>query len=455
MDTCAVVEHGIVAKLRRSFGFIACPHRVHDVFFHESSLEDCSLEQFSEGTAVTFILEHVNGGKPVATRVRLAPIGTRTQLTQLEPGTYFGRADLSTSAGAGISAKLLQGPSQSGAAGAGAAAAAANTPVTTAPNYLPKGQFVFFRICTDTRAAQMAQEAAARGSTAKPVKRLAYQRAVEVRPVDRAKLAASARPWLQRQAALLEVLEEAVQTLPVDVLCAAKVQPRSASRLRSVEQKPLNALRRTAEERGRYEPAMYSAKSSRLAQSPNKDVARACFRYVPVTRGLAPDAALIGSAWRRRAPERRPPPAWRQGETARAREGVGSGGGAEAPAPGTTPLGPIPPVPCRVARVGHILRHYRVIACERVWVWVWVWVWVGLWCGDDLEWELMQPPQHVTWGVILVRLHIHVQLLCCNRLTPWSIWLVSKDDDLEMAAVIHPAASLISPIVPGQTARQA
>ncbi|GIL53081.1 hypothetical protein Vafri_8770 [Volvox africanus] len=278
MEECAAVEHGVIAKLRHTFGFISCPHRVTDVFFHDTALEACKMEQLANGTAVSFVVELNDGGKPVAKCVRLAPVGTRVCLTNLEPGICFGQvsdpahgdakgvirflnlagmpehllydsSDVQRSA-ASIeplqtsytadrhqSHSVLRSALHEGASTPPATAAApppeqapqvAQPPDPSRPGVpappphsghnieqtpqctsscLERGQLVFFRICTDTRAAQMAQEAAARGAV--PVRRVAYQWAVELRPVGPSELAAS--PHLQRQAVLLELLEEAVK----------------------------------------------------------------------------------------------------------------------------------------------------------------------------------------------------------------------------------------------------
>ncbi|GIL83415.1 hypothetical protein Vretifemale_12243 [Volvox reticuliferus] len=283
MEECVVVEYGVIAEKRRNFGFISCPHRVRDIFFHDTSLEDCRMEQLSNGTAVTFVVEQNDGGKPVAKRVRLAPVGTRVCLTKLEPGICFGQVSDPAHVGAkgvvrflnpaGMPEHLLydssdvqrdaasnNSPQTSYAADqhqthsvirpalhGGARLTSTSQPPATAlasppeqapqvdhppdpcrpvipasppysghnidqppqciPTCLEMGQLVFFRIRTDTRAAQMAQDAAARGAA--PVRRVAYQWAVELRPVEPSELAAS--PHLQRQAALLELLEKAVK----------------------------------------------------------------------------------------------------------------------------------------------------------------------------------------------------------------------------------------------------
>ncbi|GLC33670.1 Cold shock domain-containing protein E1 [Pleodorina starrii] len=267
MENGAVVKQGVVAMMRRNFGFIACPHRVGDVFFHQTSLEDCSMEQLTEGTAVTFVLEPTDGDKPVAKRVRLAPVGSRVRLTQLEPGMYLGQvSDPASGDSRGVirfinpdgapehllydTADMQQQPTTLhdapphgsptppsvasssqphhpppvapavAAATNGAAPSvhqqhpaqpeprpAAQLPQPRHPPALVKGQYVFFRIETDTRAAQLAREAAARGGP--PARPIAYQRAVELRAVAAGEL--SSRPQLQRQADLLELLEAAVQ----------------------------------------------------------------------------------------------------------------------------------------------------------------------------------------------------------------------------------------------------
>ncbi|GLI59817.1 hypothetical protein VaNZ11_001785, partial [Volvox africanus] len=276
MEACAVVEHGVIAKLRHTFGFISCPHRVRDVFFHNTALEDCTMEQLSNGTAVSFVVEQNDGGKAVAKCVRLAPVGTRVCLTKLEPGICFGQVSDPARGDAkgvirflnlaGMAEHLLYNSSDvQGAADSieplqtsyaadrhqshselrsalherASATATAPSPEQatktiepsdprrsgvpappqphSGPNIvqtpqsisscLERGQLVFFRICTDMRAAQMAQEAAARGAAS--ARRAAYQCAVDLRPVGPSELAAS--PHLQRQAVLLQVLEEAVK----------------------------------------------------------------------------------------------------------------------------------------------------------------------------------------------------------------------------------------------------
>ncbi|KXZ53561.1 hypothetical protein GPECTOR_6g477 [Gonium pectorale] len=249
-------EQGIIAKLHKSFGFIACPHRPVDIFFHVSSLEDCTAEQLEAGTAVSFVAERpADGGKEVARRVRLAPVGTRVRMTQLEPGLRIGMV---TDPAAGAARGVIRFLDESGAPshllydGASVMVPPSGAPHelshTDAPPPPPsqqqgaapplpptapllRGQLVLFRIATDMRAAQRARGVVARGGAAP--KRTAYQSAAEVRPVAAAALAEQPAA-LQRQATLLEVLDCAMQasaytvtyfcTLVSEVVCPETIR---------------------------------------------------------------------------------------------------------------------------------------------------------------------------------------------------------------------------------------
>ncbi|KAG2483878.1 hypothetical protein HYH03_017272 [Edaphochlamys debaryana] len=228
-------EEGIVSSCRKTYGFLSVPGRSRDVFFHMSALEDCIPEQLREGTAVTFRAATDASGKTVATGVRLAPVGTRVRLSALEPGPpLLGMVakpapapppgSNSGSAAKGIlrfldpasgnpdhllyeHADVISPPNATGAAPSSGANA---SPTHASPAPLITGQLVWFQILTDTRAAQMAAEASARG--APPAKRMAYQAAVRVRPLAEAEAElAAAGPAVRQQAVVLELLQGVVQ----------------------------------------------------------------------------------------------------------------------------------------------------------------------------------------------------------------------------------------------------
>ncbi|KAG2435384.1 hypothetical protein HXX76_007456 [Chlamydomonas incerta] len=282
-------EPGVISSVRKGFGFIATPSRSRDIFFHMSALEDCVPEQLQEGTAVTFVprcdsdtgassgagastagssdaagtpgVAGAGGGggrgrgqRPLATRVRLAPVGTRVRMARVEPGLVLGfvsdpasPAAAAAAAGAGATASRPGGGSSSGggAVGAGggpkgiirflgesgspehvfysaedvdAAAAAAGTgtgaagqpaaaevaaqrpggsgtgagAAATPQAALPhRGQLVLFRLCTDLRAAaQAAEQAAAAAARAHQASHAAQHQQQE--PPPQARGAASA-----------------------------------------------------------------------------------------------------------------------------------------------------------------------------------------------------------------------------------------------------------------------
>lgn len=261
-------ETGVISSVRKAFGFIATPSRSRDIFFHISALEDCTPEQLQEGTAVTFVprwepdagdgssgggaggsgigggLTGAAGGaaggggsrakRPIATRVRLAPVGTRVRMTRLEPGLVLGfvsdPAPPAATAGAGATAAgagsssgpkgILRFLDEAGSPdhvfysaedveGAGAALGATAAAVTAAASVagerpaagaavaaqlpggasagaepaLPAGQLVLFRLCTDLRAAaQAAEQAAAAAARAQALQTSQQHQAPQTAP---------------------------------------------------------------------------------------------------------------------------------------------------------------------------------------------------------------------------------------------------------------------------------
>jgi cold shock CspA family protein len=69
-------ELGAVVVLKDSYGFIKCCERPVDLFFHFSALVDASPETLITGLDVEFsVIQDGRAGKPIATRVTLAPKG--------------------------------------------------------------------------------------------------------------------------------------------------------------------------------------------------------------------------------------------------------------------------------------------------------------------------------------------------------------------------------------------
>ncbi|GFR48986.1 hypothetical protein Agub_g11005 [Astrephomene gubernaculifera] len=281
-EACQTIEHGIVALLKRNFGFIACPNRVRDVFFHLAALEDCVPEQLEVGTTVTFTAERDSSGRQIATHVRLAPVGSRVRLVQTSQDTYIGQvADLATSTSKGVILFLnsREAPERILYDASDVLAArptSSQQPPDATPSQpalasqlhadpldaifsqapqppLARGQLVLFRISTDMRAALLTQQATAAAASAAAIpdtaataagmgspataclisgglsvssgkeqctparpsvntrQRLAYERAVEVRPVSSVSELRLSYPHLQHQAVLLELLGEAMR----------------------------------------------------------------------------------------------------------------------------------------------------------------------------------------------------------------------------------------------------
>ncbi|KAG2446837.1 hypothetical protein HYH02_008397 [Chlamydomonas schloesseri] len=311
-------EAGVITSVRKAFGFIATPSRSRDVFFHVSALEDCTPEQLQEGTAVTFVprwepdaaaatagpsrggsscdaattgtataaaaaartagaggsASSSRGRRLLATRVRLAPVGTRVRMTRVEPGLVLGfvadpvpaqpasgssnGCSSSSSTGGsgpkGIIRFLSEagtpdhvfysaedqldtcgGPSGpgGGAGGGRGGGGAGGGGGGGGTRLLPvKGQLVLFRLCTDLRAAalvaEQAAEAAARAQAAQqqqqqgqgqqgqgPAGRgAAVRRAAYQRAVEVRPVGAAevdAHPDWRQQAAVLQLLAGAVQ----------------------------------------------------------------------------------------------------------------------------------------------------------------------------------------------------------------------------------------------------
>jgi len=206
----ALPRRGVVARLKRGFGFIRSGASRLDVFFHFGSLEDPGVAEPGGPLAVGVDVEYEDGrdastGRAQAARVRLLPPGA-AGLERLSSGRLVGRVHEACGAGRGASG-LLQYLADGGArvayvpfrpadsAGASSAAAAA------AVAALRPGDSVTFQLLEDVRAAEQA------ASAGHPRAAAIGRRAVGVAP-----LTEEGRMWLEQsermELAMLEMQAE-------------------------------------------------------------------------------------------------------------------------------------------------------------------------------------------------------------------------------------------------------